>query len=39
MLLNPPLEKGAIGGFALGRFEEIPPPPFTKGGILFTDKH
>ncbi len=37
-LLNPPLKKGDIGGFALERFGEIPQPPFTKGGILFTDK-
>jgi hypothetical protein len=26
-LLNPPLEKGDIGGFALGRLEKIPPYP------------
>jgi hypothetical protein len=37
--LNPPLEKGDIGGFALDHFGKIPPtPPFAKGGILFTDE-
>ena len=35
MPLNPPLEKGDIGGFDLPRFWENPPhPPFTKGGII-----
>ena len=38
-LLNPPLKKGEIGGFALIRLAEIPPrPPLQKGGILFADK-
>jgi len=32
------LKKGEIGGFALRRLGEIPPPPFTKGGMLFKDK-
>ena len=30
--LNPPLKKGDIGGFALGRRGEIPPPPPLKKG-------
>ena len=31
-LLNPPLKKGDIGGFALGRLEKIPPhPPLQRG--------
>src|SRR3970282_2582128 len=32
-LLNPPLKKGEIGGFALGRLGKIPPhPPLQRGG-------
>jgi hypothetical protein len=31
-LLNPPLKKGDIGGFALGCLEKIPPhPPLQRG--------
>jgi hypothetical protein len=30
--LNPSLKKGDIGGFALDRFEKIPPTPLCKGG-------
>jgi hypothetical protein len=38
-LLNPPLKKGEIGGFALIRVAEIPPcPPLQRGGILFMDE-
>jgi hypothetical protein len=38
-LLNPPLKKGEIGGFALIRLAEIPPAPlYKRGEILFTDK-
>jgi hypothetical protein len=39
-LLNPPLKKGEIGGFALMRLAEIPPLPplYKRGEILFTDK-
>jgi len=30
--INPPLKKGEIGGFALGRFGKIPPhPPLQRG--------
>jgi hypothetical protein len=32
--LNPPLEKGDIGGFALARFGKIPPTPLYKGGNI-----
>jgi len=38
-LLNPPLKKGEIGGFALIRLAEIPPAPlYKRGEILFPDK-
>ena len=32
LLLNPPLKKGEIGGFAVGRLGKIPPhPPLQRG--------
>jgi hypothetical protein len=34
-LLNPPLKKGEIGGFALIRLAEIPPAPLYKGGKYY----
>jgi hypothetical protein len=34
--LNPPLEKGDKGGFALARFGEIPPSPLYKGGNIIS---
>ena len=33
-LLNPPLKKGDIGGFAWGRLGKIPPHPLLKGGNI-----
>jgi len=34
LLLNPPLKKGDIGGFALDRCGKIPPTPLCKGGNI-----